>query len=109
MEIKPMPTKKNHIIIPIHTPNTKELFFFFISGILISIPFTIFFSQFTEVLCIQLDFIYATICSTAIFAPIIEEFAKIYPILYRHGETQRSLFTIGFLVGLGFGIAEFLL
>lgn len=109
MEIEPMPTKKTHIKIPIHTPNTKELFFFFISGILISIPFTIFFSQFTEVLCIQLDFIYATICSTAIFAPIIEEFAKIYPILYRHGETQRSLFTIGFLVGLGFGIAEFLL
>jgi hypothetical protein len=52
---------------------------------------------------------YATICSTAIFAPLLEEFAKIYPILYRHGETQRSLFTIAFLVGLGFGIAEFLL
>ena len=104
-----MPETTKHIQVPIHIPDTRELFFFFISGVIISIPFTVFFSQFTEVLCIQLGFIYATICSTAIFAPILEEFAKIYPIIYRHGETQRSLFTIAFLVGLGFGIAEFLL
>jgi hypothetical protein len=104
-----MPTDKDHLKIPIHVPDAKELFFFFISGLIISIPFTVFFSQFTEVLCIQLDFIYGALCSTAIFAPILEEFAKLYPILYRHGETQRSLFTIGFLVGLGFGIAEFIL
>jgi hypothetical protein len=99
----------NKIQLTIHAPDTLELIFFFISGAIISIPFTVFFSQFTEVLCIQLDFVYASICSTAIFAPILEEFAKIYPIIYRHGETQRSLFTIAFLVGLGFGIAEFLL
>ena len=109
MEPDGMGIPQPHIQIPIHKPDTKELFFFFISGTIISIPFTVFFSQITEVLCIQLDFLYATICSTAIFTPIIEEFAKVYPLIYRHGETQRSLFTIGFLVGLGFGISEFLL
>ena len=39
---------------------------------------------------------------------MIEEFAKAYPLFYRHGETERSLFKLGFLVGLGFGVAEFL-
>ncbi|MBU1941820.1 MAG: PrsW family intramembrane metalloprotease [Candidatus Thermoplasmatota archaeon] len=97
------------IQIPLHKPNTQELLFFFLSGIIISIPFTIFFSQLTDILCIQLPLLYASICSTAIFTPLIEEFAKIYPLLYRHGETQRSLFTIGLLVGLGFGISEFIL
>ena len=109
MEPDVLGTPQTHFKVPIHKPDAKELLFFFISGITISIPFTVFFSQFTEVLCIQLDFIYASICSAAIFAPLLEEFAKIYPIIYRHGETQRSLFTIAFLVGLGFGIAEFLL
>ena len=41
-------------------------------------------------------------------APFIEEFAKAIPLAYRHGETQRSLMTMGFLVGLGFGIIEFI-
>lgn len=51
--------------------------------------------------------IYASICSTVIFAPLIEEFAKAYPLFYRHCETERALFTIGIFVGLGFGISEF--
>jgi RsiW-degrading membrane proteinase PrsW (M82 family) len=56
-----------------------------------------------------LPFFYATVCSTVIFTPPVEEFTKVYPLLYRHGETSRSLFIIGFIVGLGFGIAEFFL
>ena len=50
---------------------------------------------------------YFSILSVAILAPLIEEFAKVYPIFYRHGETERSIFILGFLVGLGFGISEF--
>ena len=42
-----------------------------------------------------------------VFAPFIEEFAKAYPIFYRHGETERSIVTLGIFVGLGFGIFEF--
>ena len=42
-----------------------------------------------------------------VLAPFIEELAKVFPLFYRHGETQRSLVTLGLLIGLGFGIAEF--
>jgi RsiW-degrading membrane proteinase PrsW (M82 family) len=44
--------------------------------------------------------------SSAFFAPFIEEFSKAYPLFYRHGETERSIFNLAFLVGLGFGIIE---
>ena len=54
-----------------------------------------------------LSLFYATLCSTAIAAPFIEEFTKDYPLFYRHGESERSIFTLGFLVGLGFGVSEF--
>ena len=47
--------------------------------------------------------------SAVVLAPFVEEFAKAYPLFYRHGETQRSIFTLGFLVGLGFGITEFVI
>jgi len=52
--------------------------------------------------CIDLPIFYAALCSTVILAPLIEEFAKAYPLFYRHGETERSLFK------LGLGVAEFL-
>ena len=42
-----------------------------------------------------------------VLAPFIEELAKVFPLFYRHGETQRSLVSLGLLIGLGFGIAEF--
>jgi len=31
-----------------------------------------------------------------ILAPFIEELAKVFPLFYRHGETERSLVTLGF-------------
>jgi RsiW-degrading membrane proteinase PrsW (M82 family) len=52
---------------------------------------------------------FAQVCSIAIVAPFIEEFAKVFPLFYRHGETERSIVNLGILVGLGFGITEFLL
>jgi RsiW-degrading membrane proteinase PrsW (M82 family) len=47
--------------------------------------------------------------AAVIFAPFIEELSKVWPLFYRHGETQRSLVILGVLVGLGFGITELVL
>jgi RsiW-degrading membrane proteinase PrsW (M82 family) len=98
-----------HTIIPVHKPDLLEMFFFLISGIIISIPFTIFYEQFADQFCFLLPAFQAELCSIAILAPFIEEFAKAYPLFYRHGETQRSIFSLGLLTGLGFGITEFFL
>jgi RsiW-degrading membrane proteinase PrsW (M82 family) len=99
----------NHVIIKVHRPSLDELVFFLVSGIVISIPFTIFFEQFADQFCFLLPLFPAQLCSVAVIAPFIEEFAKSYPLYYRHGETQRSIFHLGLLTGLGFGITEFFL
>ncbi len=88
-------------VIPIHKPDIKEKAFFLLSGLLVSVPFALFFSQFYAYLPV--------IWSAVLFAPFIEELAKVYPLFYRHGETERSIVTLGILVGLGFGITELVL
>ena len=88
-------------IIPIHKPSNKELSFFFTSGILVSIPFTLFFAQLYP--------FFPTAITVIVLAPLIEELAKVFPLFYRHGETERSYVTLGILIGLGFGISELLL
>ncbi len=93
----------------VHKPEIKEKIFFFISGILVSVPLTFFFYGFAESLCVTLPFFYAQLCSIVFFAPFVEEFAKVFPLFYRHGETERSIVTLAILAGLGFGIAEFVL
>jgi len=98
---------ESQAVIPIHKPAFKEKLFFFISGIISSIPLTLFVNLFTNSLVESLPLSYAALFSAVIFAPWIEEFAKAFPLLYRHGETERSIFILGFLVGLGFGIFEF--
>lgn len=98
--------EKIKLIAP-HKPGLREKFFFFISGLIISVPLTLYIGTFTDDLCAVLPIFYAHLCSVAIFTPFIEEFAKAYPLFYRHGESKRSIFTLGFLVGLGFGISEF--
>ena len=85
-------------VIPLHKPNIKELTFFFASGVLVSIPFAFFFSQFYP--------LFPSALAIIILAPFIEEIAKVFPLFYRHGETERSLVTLGILIGLGFGISE---
>lgn len=99
--------QENQIVIPVHRPAFREKLFFFISGTVSSIPLTLFVSQFTDLLVGPLPLLYAVLFSAVIFAPWIEEFAKAFPLFYRHGETERSIFILGFLVGLGFGIFEF--
>jgi len=88
-------------VIPLHKPSTRELVFFFASGILVSIPFALFFSNFYP--------FFPGVVAVVLVAPFVEELAKVFPLFYRHGETERSLVTLGLLTGLGFGISELVL
>jgi RsiW-degrading membrane proteinase PrsW (M82 family) len=97
MEDKP----QKQCVIPIHKPSLRELIFFFLCGILVSVPNALVFEQFSSFLPYALTVI--------IVAPFVEEFAKVLPLFYRHGETERSIVTLGILIGLGFGITEFFL
>ena len=100
--------KKSHVVIQLHKPNANEMLFFFACGVIISVPLTLFIYQYSDSLLIGLDPFTVTLISSAFFAPFIEEFAKAYPLFYRHGETERSIFNLALLVGLGFGIVELL-
>ena len=100
---------QDDLIIRPHRPDLKEKLFFLLSGIIVSIPITLLFGTFTRNFLGVLPSFFASLISIIIFTPFIEEFAKAYPLFYRHGETERSIFILGFLVGLGFGITEFIL
>jgi hypothetical protein len=80
--------------------------FFFLCGVIISVPLTLFIYQYTDTLLTGLSTFTIALISRVFFAPFIEEFAKAYPLFYRHGETQRSILNLAVLVGLGFGIVE---
>lgn len=101
--------KDDLIIIKPHQIGWKEKTFFLISGIVVSIPITIFLGALSRGLYDFLPVLYTQIISIVIFAPLIEEFSKAYPLFYRYSLSERSLFILGFLVGLGFGITEFIL
>lgn len=94
--------------VKLHSPGRKEMLFFFVSGVIMSVPLTLFIDQYAISLLGGLSPTTASVISVAIFAPFVEEFSKAFPLLYRHGETQRSIFNLALLVGLGFGIFEFL-
>ena len=102
-------TINEKVVLSIHKPDLKEKIFFLLAGLLVSVPFTIFFSDFSNSLCDFMPILFAQLCSVVLLAPFIEEFAKVFPLLYRHGENERSLMTLGVLTGLGFGITEFIL
>ena len=97
MEDKP----QKQCVIPIHKPSPRELIFFFLCGIIVSVPNALIFEQFSSFLPYALTVI--------VVAPFVEEFAKVLPLFYRHGETEKSIVTLGILIGLGFGITEFAL
>jgi RsiW-degrading membrane proteinase PrsW (M82 family) len=100
--------KKAEVVIHLHKPDISEKLFFFACGVIISVPLTLFIYQYTDLLLVGLDSFTVALISRAFFAPFIEEFSKVYPLFYRHGETQRSIFDLAVLVGLGFGIVELL-
>jgi RsiW-degrading membrane proteinase PrsW (M82 family) len=95
--------------ISVHKPDIKEKIFFLSSGLLMSVPFTLFFFEFSNSLCVAMPLLFAQVCTLVIFAPFVEEVAKVFPLFYRHGETERSLLDLGILVGIGFGATEFAL
>lgn len=98
-------------VIRLHRPGLGEKTFFLVSGAIMSVPFTLLVESLADNLVSAgiSETLFANILAIAIIAPFVEEFAKVYPLLYRHGETERSIFVLGFLAGLGFGIVEFLL
>jgi RsiW-degrading membrane proteinase PrsW (M82 family) len=99
----PTNPEASQCVIPLHKPSRKEYIFFFLSGFLVSIPFATFFEGLYPV---NTDATLSVVFLIVVLAPFIEELAKVFPLFYRHGETERSLVTLGLLIGLGFGIAE---
>ena len=100
---------KSEMTIRIHKPSTSELLFFLLSGAIVSVPLTLFIEQyFGNPLITGLSAFDITLITVTIFAPFVEEFSKAFPLFYRHGETQRSIFMLAIFVGLGFGIVEFI-
>jgi RsiW-degrading membrane proteinase PrsW (M82 family) len=100
--------EKSEVVIKLHKPDASEMLFFFLCGVIISIPLTLFIYQYTDSLLVGFNSFTVALISRAFFAPFIEEFSKAYPLFYRHGETQRSIFNLAILVGLGFGLVELL-
>ncbi|MCL5094062.1 MAG: PrsW family intramembrane metalloprotease [Patescibacteria group bacterium] len=91
-----------------HRPGVREKLFFFVSGAIISVPFAILTNALTsDLLVLSVSGSLASFLAIAFFAPFLEEFAKAYPLFFRHGETERSIIILGFLTGFGFGLVEF--
>jgi RsiW-degrading membrane proteinase PrsW (M82 family) len=98
--------QKDKAVIQLHKPDASEMVFFFLCGVVISVPLTLFIYQYADTLLVGLDPFTATLIARTIFAPFVEEFTKAYPLFYRHGETERSIFNIALSVGMGFAIVE---
>lgn len=94
------------MIIEPHRPKMQEKLFFLLSGVIVSVPLTLYAQSLASSLGSVSSIFESAAFSAVILAPFVEEFAKAFPLVYRHGETVRSIFTLGFLVGLGFGISE---
>lgn len=97
----------NQITIRPHKIGLREKIFFLFSGIVVSIPITLFLSALGQSFYDFLPVIYTEVITIVLLAPFIEEFAKAYPLFYRYSLSERSLFILALLVGLGFGITEF--
>ena len=95
-------------VMPIHKPDSREFLFFFLCGVITSVPITLFIDNLANPLLTGLSNNAATLISVALFAPFIEEFSKIFPLYYRHGETERSIMQLALAVGFGFGLVEML-
>ena len=72
--------QEDRVSIAVHKPPVEEKLFFLLSGVITSVPLTLFIASFTDSLCLVLPFFYAQICSIVLFTPFIEEFAKSFPL-----------------------------
>ncbi len=95
--------------IPLHSPTWKEMAFFFVSGAIIGIPVNAYLHNNLMDVITGISPFYLLIICELVLCPFIEEFSKVFGLIYRHGETQQSFFKLAVLSGLGFGIAEFLI
>ena len=83
---------------------------FFLQGLIGSAFLTIIFENFASGLLLDiLEPQIAKFISIVILAPLIEEYFKIYPLFRRRSGDPRTLILFGFSIGLGFGVAEFLI
>ena len=74
--------KKSEMTIQLHKPSIRELLFFLLSGAIVSVPLTLFIEQnFATPLLTGFSTFDITIISVAIFAPFVEEFAKVFPLV----------------------------
>ncbi len=97
------------VTIPLHKPGLMEMTSYLVQGLVVSVAISYFVETFAK------DYV-ATVIPGALgyiilvagVAPLIEEFMKVFPLMNRHAETERSIIKLGFLSGLGFGIAEFI-
>jgi RsiW-degrading membrane proteinase PrsW (M82 family) len=87
----------------------KKKFFFFLSGMIVSIPFVFYTKTMFNRLILTMPMPHARLISAAIFTPFLEELAKAYPLMYRQNETEKSIFHQGVIVGFGFGVVEALI
>lgn len=99
--------EENKISVSVYRPGRLKKMFFLLSRIITSVPLALFVGTFTDSLCVALPIFYAQVCSIAILTPFVEDFAKDFPLFYPHGETTKSIFSLAFIVGLGFGFTEF--
>jgi RsiW-degrading membrane proteinase PrsW (M82 family) len=79
---------------------SKERIFFFLSGIVVGVPVALFFESFSHMY-------FTSLGVATIIAPLVEEFAKADPLFFRYERPAKTLMRLGFLSGLGFGLAEF--
>ena len=80
-------------VVLFHKPDIKQKIFLFTSGLLVSVPVTVFFSEFSDSLCVAMPLLFVQVCSLVIFAPFIEEFAKVFPLLYRQEKLKDQFWT----------------
>ena len=83
--------------------------FFFVSGIIVGIPVNVYIHNSAVGMIAGLSPYYFLLISELVLAPFIEEFSKVFGLIYRHGETEQTFFKLAVLSGFGFGIAEFLI
>ena len=83
--------------------------FFFFSGAIIGIPVNVYIHNSAVGIIAGLSPYYFLLISELVLAPFIEEFSKVFALIYRHGETEQTFFKLAVLSGFGFGIAEFLI
>jgi hypothetical protein len=99
-------TEQANMTVPIHRPKNREELLFLLSGVILSIPVSAFIYTFSDYVLLLLPGASAALVSSGLLAPS-SKFSRAYPLFFRHAETERSIFILGFLVGCGSGLAEF--